>query len=327
MTRASHRSLRRERPLSRPGSVRAAGAVGQDGLAIRTGQLRSTRSRLTRLQRCSRIRCRALVVAVRGPAPRGASCDGPPAPRRLEQPSPCTFRSLTPLVVIAGTASPVPGPTGSWLDACLAAHVERWTRATETILAPCLAGRREQGRDAFRRVAIDRVAPTADAMDALWLESVARRRAPFSPRSRRPCASAQACGELLGQRRSHDLPCGSSCRATRDASDRLLPSHVLRTSTRASSALDVSRALARPAQSRRSPASRSGRFALVGRTSSSGDSSRWALSSRRDACKTEPLTPLSPPPKWSRRSRGRAPLRGPPRSPASHPRERGALPQ
>jgi hypothetical protein len=28
--------------------------------------------------------------ALRGPAPLGASCDGPPAPRRLEQPSPCT---------------------------------------------------------------------------------------------------------------------------------------------------------------------------------------------------------------------------------------------
>jgi len=32
----------------------------------------------------------ALVLAVRGPAPRGASCDGPPAPLRLEQPSPWT---------------------------------------------------------------------------------------------------------------------------------------------------------------------------------------------------------------------------------------------
>jgi len=57
------------------------------------------------------------------------------------------------------------------------------------------------------------------------------------------CVST-ACGELLGQRRSADLPCGSSCRATRDASDRLLPSHVLRTSTRASSALDASSACA-----------------------------------------------------------------------------------
>jgi len=60
-----------------------------------------------------------------GAAPHGASSDGPPAPHRLEQPSPCMYRSLTPLVVNAGTASPVPGPAGSWRDACLAAHASR----------------------------------------------------------------------------------------------------------------------------------------------------------------------------------------------------------
>jgi hypothetical protein len=42
------------------------------------------------------------------------------------------------------------------------------------------------------------------------------------------------CGMPLGQRRAADSPCDSSCVTTRDASDRLLPSHVLRTSTRAS---------------------------------------------------------------------------------------------
>jgi hypothetical protein len=69
-----------------------------------------------------------------------------------------------------------------------------------------------------------------------------------------PRVSARWCGELLGQRRVADLPCGSSCVTTRDASDRLLPSHVLRTSTRASSVPDASCACA-PARSRRSPAS------------------------------------------------------------------------
>jgi hypothetical protein len=69
-----------------------------------------------------------------------------------------------------------------------------------------------------------------------------------------PRVSARWCGELLGQRRVVDLPCGSSCVTTRDASDRLLPSHVLRTSTRASSVPDASCACA-PARSRRSPAS------------------------------------------------------------------------
>jgi len=34
--------------------------------------------------------CETLVVALRGSAPRGASRDGPPAPHRLGQPSPCT---------------------------------------------------------------------------------------------------------------------------------------------------------------------------------------------------------------------------------------------
>jgi len=62
-----------------------------------------------------------------------------------------------------------------------------------------------------------------------------------------------------------ELPCGSPARVTRDASDRLLPSHVLRTSTRASLVLGASDACA-PARSRRSPASRSGRFASAGRT-------------------------------------------------------------
>jgi hypothetical protein len=39
------------------------------------------------------------------------------------------------------------------------------------------------------------------------------------------CVST-VCGVPLGQRRAADSPCGSSCVTTRDASDRLLPSHV-----------------------------------------------------------------------------------------------------
>jgi hypothetical protein len=46
----------------------------------------------------------------------------------------------------------------------------------------------------------------------------------------RPGAAASCgstwCGVPLGQRRAADSPCGSSCVTTRDASDRLLPSHV-----------------------------------------------------------------------------------------------------
>jgi hypothetical protein len=89
MTRAAHRKVRRERPGPGPRRSRGSG-FGQDGLAVRTGQLRSTCPRLTRLRRRFRIDRQALVIALRGPAPLGASDDGPPAPRRLEQPSPCT---------------------------------------------------------------------------------------------------------------------------------------------------------------------------------------------------------------------------------------------
>jgi len=39
-------------------------------------------------------------------------------------------RSLTSLVVIAGTAWPVPEPTGSWRSARLATYTPRLTRAT-----------------------------------------------------------------------------------------------------------------------------------------------------------------------------------------------------
>jgi hypothetical protein len=116
------------------------------------------------------------------------------------------------------------------------------TRATETALMPRLAGRHQHSQDAFHRVATDRVAPLVDALGAVWFE----RASSFTHRSHLGAAAAcvsTAWGELLGQRRSTDLPCGSSCGATRDASDRLLPSHVLRTSTRASSALDASERL------------------------------------------------------------------------------------
>jgi hypothetical protein len=90
--------------------------------------------------------------------------------------------------------------------------------------APCGANM-SNDRNAFRRVAIDRVTPAADAASAFCLECAARPRAPFSRRSHR-LVRQHSCGNLLGQRRVVDLPCGSSSSATRDASNRLLPSHV-----------------------------------------------------------------------------------------------------
>jgi hypothetical protein len=93
--------------------------------------------------------------------------------------------SLTSLVVIAGTASPVPGPAGSWLDAHLAVHASRSPARPRP--SPPRALRRDvyADRDAFRRVVIDRVTPIAVPVCAFLFECAARARAPFSPRSRR----------------------------------------------------------------------------------------------------------------------------------------------
>jgi len=50
--------------------------------------------------------------------------------------------------------------------------------------APC-GNDAKDNQDAFRRVTTDRVSPIVDAMSAIWFESAAKLRAPFSPRSRR----------------------------------------------------------------------------------------------------------------------------------------------
>jgi len=161
-------------------------AIGQDGLAVRTGQLRSTRSRPTRIARVAfASTCETLVVALRGSAPRGASCDGPPAPRRLGQPSPCTSPISDVLCRHRGHCL-----AGSRTGGKLARHTPcgpclAFTRATETTTTPRLAARYRDNRDAFRRVLIDRVAPAADPTSAFLFECAAQFRAPFSPRSRR----------------------------------------------------------------------------------------------------------------------------------------------
>jgi len=72
---------------------------------------------------------------------------------------------------------------------------------------------------------------------------------------------------------------------TRDASDQLLPSHFPRTRTRASPVLDASRRFRGARNPRCLPDARQRKLALAGRTwPPGGGSSRWALSSRRDAC-------------------------------------------
>jgi len=105
--------VRSERPFP-VRAIRVVRAVGQDGLAIRTGQLRSTRSRLTRSWCRSRDLREPSTEQLRGrrlTAPRVTD-----RPRLIGWSSLhlARHRSLTPLVVIAGTAWPVPEPTGSW---------------------------------------------------------------------------------------------------------------------------------------------------------------------------------------------------------------------
>lgn len=135
-----------------------------DGLAIRTGQLRSTRPRLTRPRRRLRIDREALAVALRGPAPRGASCDGPPAPRRLEQPLPCT--------------SPISDvPRRRRVHRLIGSRADG--KHPQSLRSPPhrpLQSDASNGRNAFHRVATERVSPSGEARGppGRWLRTPSR---------------------------------------------------------------------------------------------------------------------------------------------------------
>jgi hypothetical protein len=239
----------------------------------------------------------ALVLAVRGPAPRGASSDGPPAPHRLEQPSPRSSpisdvlrRHRGHRLAGSRTGGKLAGRTSC--DARLAL-----TRATETATLPCLAVRQCNDRDAFRRVAIHQLSLASSSRLLPWLESAAR----LAHRSHLGVAAACVStndGILLGQRPVAGSPCGLPYPVTRDASDRLLPFSRLRTSTRASSVpgtsgrLRVSRSrgmdclFLRQCNSLRRVARGSPRTVIVAGV---------FFPSR--CVRTEPLTSLSPPPR------------------------------
>jgi len=94
-------------------------------------------------------------------------------------------RSRTSFVVDTGTASPVPGPSGSWLGSHLA------VRASRSPVQPRPPSRRTLRNDMATIGTpsvvsmIDRVAPVADPTSAFLIECAAQARAPFSPRSRR----------------------------------------------------------------------------------------------------------------------------------------------
>ena len=189
--------------------------------------------------------------------------------------------SLTSFVVIAGTASPVPGPAGSWLDAHLAVHASRSPARPRP--PPPRALRRDvcNDRDAFRRVVIDRVTPIAAPVCAFLVECAARARAPFSPRSRR--LVCQHVGAESSSASAVSPICLAAPRASRRAMRRtdfcLLTFFVRAPAPRR---FPVCHALAR-----RTPGViaclTSVRFASVGHTFVVL-SPRWAFSSRRDAC-------------------------------------------
>jgi len=222
-----------------------------------------------------------LVVALRGSAPRGASRDGPPAPRRLGQPSPCTSPISDVLRRRRGhclTGSRTGGKLArrASCDACRV-----FTRVTETPTTPRLAARDIENRDAFRRVAIDRVAPAAESTSAFWFECAAQLRAPFSSRSRR--VVCQHDGAESSSTSAVSPTCLAAPRASRRAmrqTDFCLLTFFVRAP--APRRFPVCHALAR-----RTPGViaclTSVRFASVGHTFVVL-SPRWAFSSRRDAC-------------------------------------------
>jgi len=114
------------------------------------------------------------------------------------------------------------------------------------------------------------------------------------------CVST-VCGVPLGQRRVADSPCGSSCVTTRDASDRLLPSHVFVRAPAPRRFPGSSCAFA--------PAPRGDRLSHVSAIRFGGPhvlrgfiAAGLLFPSR--CVRAEPLVFLSPPPRPSSRSRG-----------------------
>jgi hypothetical protein len=135
--------------------------------------------------------------------------DVPRRRRGHRLPDPCTGEQLLP-----GT--------------CLAARVAGLTRVTKTAPYPFLAGEVRDDRNAFRRVAPGRVAPAVEPrMVSCDREYRASARTVLTSRREPLRASARRAERPWPAPLSFDLPCGSSSFAVRDASDRLLPSHVL----------------------------------------------------------------------------------------------------
>jgi hypothetical protein len=210
-------------------------------------------------------------------------------------------RSLTPLVVIAGTPRRFQNrrEAGSTCTLRCPPCVDPGDLDRHHA-APCGANM-SNDRDAFRRVAIDRVTPVADAASAFCLECAARPRAPFSRRSHR-LVRQHWCGNLLGQRRAPDSPCGSSRRHDARCVEPTSAFSRFRTSTRASLVPVASQRL-------RAPRDRGDRLSHVSAIRFGGPhvlcvSSRWAFLFPSRCVRTEPLASLSPLSRVRTRSRG-----------------------
>jgi hypothetical protein len=226
MTRAAHRSVRRERP--RPGPHRSRGSGSWAGwpssshrpASIDPFEAHSIVASLSRLARSPAQHFEGQRLS---------------APRVTDRPRLVGWsslhherhRSLTSLVAIAGTASPVPGPAGSWLAVRLATRAEAFTCVAKIAAALRLALHEHTAIETPSVVSRStRVAPGPPSGARSLFESYAR----LAHRSRRGGAAAcvsTSCGNLFGQCRGVHVPCGpSSASDTGGASDRLLPSHV-----------------------------------------------------------------------------------------------------
>jgi len=226
MTRAAHRSVRRERPCPGPHRSRGSGAwAGWPSSSHRPASIDpfeahsivASLSRLARgpVQHFEGQRLSAPRVTDR---PRLVGWSSLHRERR---------RSLTSLVANSGTASPVPGPAGSWLAVRLATRAETFTRVAKIAAALRLA---LQERRAIETPSVvsrsTRVAPGPPSGARSRVGELRAARAPFSPRRRR-CVRQHAVRRPLRpvpwrprslrivERQQHG-----------GASDRLLPSHV-----------------------------------------------------------------------------------------------------
>jgi hypothetical protein len=250
--------------------------------AIRSGQLRLTCPGLTRSRCRFRIDREALVKASsRTGASRRLEVTDHPRLVGWSSLHPAHRQPLTPLCRRSGTASPVPGPTGSWLDARLATNASRLPARPRPSPCRTLRSCRSADQDAFHRVSIDRSFPRPPCRTCHLVWKRHATRAPFSPRDRRRVrqhAVRRASGPAPRRRfalrflERRDARCVGPVSAI----------SRLRTSTHASPAPEWSNACA-PAIG--DPVCFTAeRVALVGPTwPLFGISPRRALSSRRDA--------------------------------------------